>query len=181
MTGTVEQIIVWLMSQDKSLVFDIEPHKDKRSLDSNSYFHVLCDKLRSVLGISMARCKNHLIADYGQIEYIDGEPLIYKTNAPEDRMMEEETLHTKCIKVSEEHGHRVYFYRVYRGSHTYNTAEMARLIDGTIAECRQQDIETATPEQLARMAALWEKKYAQKSQNDQHTDGSQTEGMGTRQ
>lgn len=163
MTGTAEEIAIFLMRQeDRTKVYDIEEHRDKRSLDSNSYFHVLCDKLRNALGISMARCKNHLIADYGQIEYIDGEPVIYKTNAPEDRMMELETLHTKCIKVSEENGHRIYFYRVYRGSHTYNRAEMAKLIEGTIAECKQQDIETAKPDQLARMAALWESNYEKK-------------------
>ena len=160
MTGTAEQIIVYLYAQeDRKKIWDLTEHKEKRSLDSNSYFHVLCDKLRQALGISMARCKNHLIADYGQIEYIDDEPIIYKTNAPEDKMMELETLHTKCVKVTEENGHKIYFDRVYRGSHTYNTAEMARLIDGTVQECRQQGIETATEKELAHMATLWEGKY----------------------
>ena len=176
MTGTPEQIIVYLYAQeDRKKIWDLTEHKEKRSLDSNSYFHVLCDKLRQALGISMARCKNHLIADYGQIEYIDDEPIIYKTNAPEDKMMELETLHTKCVKVTEENGHKIYFYRVYRGSHTYNTAEMARLIDGTVQECRQQGIETATPDQIAQMAALWEKKNAQKNDCVRDNTGSQTE------
>jgi hypothetical protein len=107
----------------------------------------------------MARCKNHLIADYGQIEYIDQEPMIYKTNAPEDYMMELETIHTKCVKVSEENGHPIFFYRIYRGTHTYNTEEMAKLIKGTVEECKAQDIETATPEEIAHMQALWEQKY----------------------
>jgi hypothetical protein len=164
MTGTGDQIIAFLYAQeDRKTVWDLTEHKERRSLDSNSYFHALTDKLRQALGISMARCKNHLIADYGQIEYIEGEPVIYKTNAPEDKMMELETVHTKCVKVTEENGHKIYFYRLYRGSHTYNTAEMAKLIDGTIQECRQQGIETATPDQLAQMAALWEKKNAQHS------------------
>ena len=176
MTGTAESIIVYLYAQeDRKKIWDLTEHKEKRSLDSNSYFHVLCDKLRQALGISMARCKNHLIADYGQIEYIDDEPIIYKTNAPEDKMMELETLHTKCVKVTEENGHKIYFYRVYRGSHTYNTAEMARLIDGTVQECRQQGIETATPDQIAQMAALWEKKNAQKNESVRDNTGSQTE------
>lgn len=165
MTGTTDQIAAFLIAQeDKTKTWDLSEHKDRRSLDSNSYFHVLCDKLRQALGISMSRCKNHLIADYGQIEYIDDEPVIYKTNAPEEIMLELEKVHTKCIKVTEEKGRKVYFYRVYRGSHTYNSSEMARLIDGTIQECRQQDIETATPEQLAQMAALWKQKYEKKNE-----------------
>ena len=162
MTGTALEVVSFLMEQDKQKLWDLEEHKNKkhRSLDSNAYFHVLCDKLRQKLGISMARCKNHLIADYGQIMYLEeGVPLIYKTNAPEDYMMELETMHTKCVKVSEENGNQVFFYRVYKGSHTYNSAEMARLIQGTVEECKAQGIETATPEEIEYMQSLWEKKY----------------------
>lgn len=161
MTGTGEQIIAFLWGQDRAKKWDISEHKEhrKRSLDSNAYFHVLADKLRQKLGISMARCKNHLIADYGQILYLGDEPMIYKTNAPEDYMIELETLHTKCVKVTTENGREVFFYRVYRGSHEYNTEEMSRLINGTVEECKAQGIETATPDEIARMQALWESRY----------------------
>jgi hypothetical protein len=160
-TGKANTLVMYLMQADRDKIWDLTEHKEnkKRSLDSNAYFHVLCDKLRQKLNISMARCKNHLIADYGQIEYIDQEPMIYKTNAPEDYMMELETIHTKCVKVSEENGHPIFFYRIYRGTSTYNTEEMAKLIKGTVEECKAQDIETATPEELAHMQALWEQKY----------------------
>jgi hypothetical protein len=163
-TGTAKDIVLFLMqdSTDSKVLWDLSPHfnKKKRSLDSNAYFHVLCDKLRQKLGMSMARCKNHLIADYGQIMYLEeGVPLIYKTNAPEDFMNELETIHTKCVKITEEFGKPVYFYRVYRGSHTYDSEEMAKLIQGTIEECKIQNIETATPEELAHMQALWKAKY----------------------
>lgn len=49
-------------------------------------------------------------------------------------------------------------YRVYlllRGSHTYNTQEMSRLIDGTIQDAKEQGIETATPDELRRMKEQW--------------------------
>jgi hypothetical protein len=149
------------MQADREQLFDLTEHKDvkKRSLDSNAYFHVLCDKLRQKLNISMARCKNHLIADYGQFEYIGDEPMVYKTNAPDDYMMELETLHSKCIKVAKENGKDVYFYRIYRGSHTYNTEEMSKLIRGTVEECQLQGIEVATPDEIAKMQELWGLKY----------------------
>lgn len=160
-TGNREQITLFILAQtDPDKQWDITEHKEKRSLDSNAYFHVLCDKLRKKLGISMARCKNNLIADYGQIQYIDeGEPMIYKTNAPEDYMLELETIHTKCVKVTEEKGKPVFFYRIYRGSSTYDSAEMAALIRGTVEECKAQDIPTATPDELAHMQKLWESRY----------------------
>lgn len=161
-TGKPLEIIAYLMAADKQALFDLTPHKDKRhrSLDSNAYFHVLCDKLRQKLGISMARCKNHLIASYGQVMYLEeGVPLIYKTNAPEDYMMELETIHTKCVKVAEENGKEVFFYRVYRGSSDLDTAEFSKLLHGTIEECKLQDIETATPDEIAQMQALWEARF----------------------
>lgn len=165
LTGKPNELVLYLMQVDREKIFDLSEHKDirRRSLDSNSYFHVLCDKLRQKLGISMARCKNQLIADYGQIEYIDEQPMIYKTNAPEEYMMELETIHTKCVKVTEENGKDVYFYRIYRGSHTYNTAEMAKLIEGTVQECKAQDIETASPAELEHMQKLWESHYGKHS------------------
>lgn len=159
MTGTASQVVQYLMEQTRDkpdALWDLKQHRERRSLDSNAYFHVLCDKLRQKLGISMARCKNHLIADYGQIQYIDGdEPMIYKTNAPEDYMMELETLHTKLVKVTIEGGREVYFYRVNRGSHTYNSLEMSRLIEGTVNECKDQGIETMTENELHHMNELW--------------------------
>ena len=161
MTGTAAEIIQYLFDQDKTKRWDLKEHREKRSLDANAYFHVLCDKLRLKLGISMARCKNHLIADYGQIQYLpDGAPMIYKTNAPEEYMAELETIHTKCVKVTEENGKEVFFYRLYRGSHEYDTKEMSQLIDGTVQECKAVGIETATPDEIARMEALWEKRKA---------------------
>lgn len=162
MTGNATQILAYLMAQeDRDKLWDLVEHKEKRSLDANAYFHVLCDKLRKKLNMSMARCKNHLIASYGQIEYIDGEPMIYKTNAPEDYMMELEILHTKCVKVVKENQRNIYFYRVYRGSHTYNSAEFNLLLKGTIEDCKLQDIETATPNEIAKMVQLWEAKKGQ--------------------
>lgn len=159
MTGNAKEIVAFLMEQeDKNKLWDLVEHKEKRSLDANAYFHVLCDKLRQKLGMSMARCKNHLIASYGQIEYVGDEPMIYKTNAPEEYMMELEILHTKCVKVVQENQRNIYFYRVYRGSHTYNSAEFNLLLKGTIEECKLQDIETATPDEIARMVHLWETK-----------------------
>lgn len=142
------------IEQYKEMDLDItfDKHREKRSLDSNAYFHKLCDLLRQMMGISMAECKNHLIASYGQVEYIGEKQAIIKTNIAPEYMYQEEILHTRCIKV--EPGD-VYWYRVYRGSHTYNTAEMAKLIEGTVTECKAVGIETATPEEIRMMNERW--------------------------
>lgn len=140
--------------------WDIKEHKERRSLDSNSYFHALCDKLRfkiDPMPWSMAHIKNHLITSYGQVERDDDGNIVYiKTNIPAEKMQEVEYLH--CLPVKYE-SDAVVIYRVYRGSHTYNTAEMAQLITGTVDECIVLGIETATPAELARMAELWRVKH----------------------
>jgi sRNA-binding carbon storage regulator CsrA len=117
---------------------------------------VLARKLAEKLVISEAECKNRLLASYGYPEMYGDEAIVYKTNAPEDFMIQREEVHSKLVKAAEENGLQIFFYRLYRGSHTYNAEEMAHLIEGTIQECKAQGIETATPDELARMAALWE-------------------------
>lgn len=140
---------------------DITPYHEKRSLNANSYFHVLCDKLRQALNISFSACKNELITSYGQIEYIDDQQVVIKTNIPTEKMRESEVLHCRCVKADKEGETDVYFYRVYRGSHTYNSSEMAKLIDGTIRECQDQGIETLTPNELLRLEGY--EKYSNQS------------------
>lgn len=146
---------------NEEIVVKLARKKDRRSLDSNSYFHLLTRKLAEVLGVSETYCKNHLIASYGQAEMYEDEAIIYKTNAPEDYMMEREEIHSKLVRITSENDKTVYFYRIYRGSHTYNTAEMSRLIEGTVQECKEQGIETATPDEIAKMTQLWGIKYEQ--------------------
>ena len=159
---TKKPMIKFLINEEPNGIEDLEAKDLKikvtkatnpRSLDANAYFHVLCDKLRQKLGISMAHCKNDLITSYGQIEYIsEGVPLCYKTNAPVEYIQELEAAHMKFVKMSDD---LAYMYIVYRGSHTYDSAEMHRLLEGTIRECELQGIETKSPEEIRKMEQVW--------------------------
>ena len=140
--------------------WDIKEHKERRSLDSNSYFHALCDKLRfkiDPMPWSIAHIKNYLITSYRQVERDEDVNIIYiKANIPAEKMQEVVYLH--CLPVKYE-SDTVVIYRVYRGSHTYNSKEMSQLIAGTVDECQAVGITTATPAELARMAELWRAKH----------------------
>ena len=72
----------------------------------------------------------------------------------EDKMLDMEGVH---LKVVERPGEMVKM-AVMRGSHTYDTAEMSRLIDATVEEAKELKIETMTPDQLERMKAAWTKR-----------------------
>ena len=137
----------------KDLKIKVTRATNPRSLDANAYFHVLCDKLRQKLGLSMAHMKNILITSYGQIEYIsEGQALIYKTNAPVEYIQELEEAHMKFMKVGED---GAFWYKVYRGSHTYDSHEMHILLEGTIRDAQDQGIETKTPDEIKRLEELW--------------------------
>ena len=162
---TKKPMITFCVNEDLNGIEDLDGKELKikvvkatkhRSLDANAYFHVLCDKLRLKLNMSMAHMKNILITSYGQIEYIEeGQPLIYKTNAPVEYIQELEEAHMKFLYQGED---GAYWYKVYRGSHTYDMAEMHHLLEGTIQEAKDQGIETMTPNEIAQMEALWGKK-----------------------
>lgn len=127
-------------------------YTQRRSLDANAYFHVLVGKIADALTISKAKAKNVLICKYGQPRLLpDGSMMVYKTNAPEEFMWEQETIH--CIPVKYEDN--ATFYKVYRGSHTYDTKEMSLLIDGTVADAKELGIETITPAEIAEMKERW--------------------------
>lgn len=143
----------------KPLRMTLKQKRGMRSLDSNAYFHVLVDKLSKKIGISFTRMKHLLIFGGGELYKIDGQIQEVHSNFTVDYVMEHEfdmgeiSLHFNPIGVD---GDGLNIFRLYRGSKTYDSKEMARLIDWTIQQCKDQDIETATPDQLAEYAALWE-------------------------
>jgi len=134
----------------------VKRHREKRSLDANAYFHVLLGKIAESLNISKPRCKNVLIGRYGQIDFLsEGEPVVIKTNIPVSQMLEQESLHVLPCGVEVQNGREINFYKVYRGSSTYNTKEMSVLIDGTVQEAKDLGIDTMTPDQLEKMKQEW--------------------------
>jgi len=141
--------------QNKNLDVVAKPHREKRSLNANAYFHVLSGKIAEKLGTSLTHEKNRMIREYGQYEVIDGMiPTLTAKEKYEDKMLDIEGVH---LKVVERPGETVKM-AVMRGSHTYNTAEMSRLIDATVEEAKELGIETLTPDQLERMKASWTKR-----------------------
>lgn len=131
--------------------------RNKRSLDANAYFHVLCQKMAEKARASLTEIKNEEIKEHGQIDTemnniimldsIDWRRLDTIHLCPTD--------HTKVL----DNGKLYRVYIVMRGSHTYDSAEMAHLIDGTIEDAKELGVETATPDELAKMKSLWAAKY----------------------
>lgn len=128
----------------------IKKHRKRRSLDANAYFWVLCGKLSEKLRIPPKEIYRHYIPDVGgnfeivpvRVERLEAWARIW-ANGHDGRVTEDmgQCRHTPGY-------HNV---RCYIGSSEYDTAQMSRLIDLIIADCKEQGIETMTPAELARL------------------------------
>ena len=147
------------LKDEKLLTIQIKKYRKKRSLDANAYFHVLVDRLADVFRISKPRCKNLMIGRYGQPFLLDDiREAVIKTNIPAEKMLENESVHCMPCGSKEENGQELVFYKIFRGSSTYDTKEMSILIDGTVEECKEHGIETMPPDELKRMLEAWDER-----------------------
>ena len=137
------------------LSLEIKKCKAKRSLDSNAYYWTLITKLAAVLETSNAEQHNRMLCLYGYPEIVDDKHFLVvlpDTKEAHKKVMTAEEYHLKPTSDVRE-GNDGISYRTYvlmRGSRTYNTEEMSRLITGLISECKDAkipDSEIATPDE----------------------------------
>ena len=131
------------LKEDK-LSIEIKKYKNKRSLDANAYMWVLISKLEEKLNISKDIIYKDAIRNIGVYEVIPVK------NEAVERFIEAWTkngLGWVCETTkSKLEGYTNIL--AYYGSSTYNTAEMSRLIDFVVQECKQLNIETMSRTEL---------------------------------
>lgn len=140
----------------------IVKYREKRSLDANAYYWQLLSKVAEAMDVSKPFAHNYFLRRYGQIEVFDGQAVyvvIPDTDEAEKKIFEEETYHlkpTSQVKVGKD-GRLYRTYMMLRGSSSYDTKEMSKLIDGLVSEAKENGIETLPPDELERMKAMWGK------------------------
>ena len=153
MVGKTKELIRWLLEQPEEKKWKITEYRQKRSLNANAFFHVLCQKIAEATHQSLTSVKNQLLADYGQID-TDMGTVILLDDIDWKSTPYMHLLPTSATRVLD-NGKLYRVYWIIRGSHTYDTREMSRLIEGAVTEAKELDIETMTPDQLKRMMAAW--------------------------
>lgn len=123
----------------------IKKHRKKRSIDANAYYWVLVSKLAKVLNSSNPEIHNHLLRMYGEPELFDGIPVYTTIPETEEAERKVNTLMDYHLAPTSQviEGNDGVMYRTYRmirGSHTYNTEEMSRLINGLVESCKEARI-----------------------------------------
>ena len=162
-SGKPIDIIAFLMAaEDKNAIYDLSPHKDvkRRSLSANNYFYALCTKIAEKLRISLNEVHNQMLSRYGYPEYIE-DKIVYFILPDKVDVNKLEGVHLKATSKTQvlDNGDLNRVYIVMRGSHTYNSVEMARLIDGVISEAKELGIDTITVTEKDKMIEQWGKAY----------------------
>ena len=141
------------LDSDTEYVMTIDKARKKRSLDANAYFWVLADKLATAQGLpGTTEIYHKYIKDIGgnrEIVCVIEEAAEKLCRGWEHNGLGwlTETFPSKldgCVNVI-----------LYYGSSTYDTAQMSRLIELIIQDCKTLDIETATPAELALLLERW--------------------------
>lgn len=146
------EVLVDEMREKDKLSIEVKPFRQRRSLDANAYAWVLMDRLATALQKSKAEIYCEYVRDIGG----NSETVCVRDEAAE-KLCEgwrhnglgwvTETFQSKlpgCTNVI-----------LYYGSSTYDTAQMSRLIDLIIQDCKENGIPTETPNQIAEMKARW--------------------------
>ena len=135
--------------RDKLLNLTAKIHRDKRSLDANSYAWVLMQKIAeaihtdkwSVYLMMLERYSpvfTHIIVRPEAVERVKGEWRTVKVLGP--------------IQVNGSSGIQL---QCYFGSSTFDSKEMASFIDRIVSECKEMGIETLPPDEIERMRREW--------------------------
>ncbi len=146
MIGNSEQIIQWLFQQDRDKTFTIKEHKEKRSLNSNSYAWVLITKIADVLRTGKEEVYLTMLKRYGQSEIVS---VLSNIN------ISGYFKYYEVAGTSTLNGKEFTHYKVFKGSSEYDTREMSILIDGIVSEAKELDIETLPPDEIEKLKNLW--------------------------
>lgn len=130
----------------EKLSIKIDKFKEKRSLNANNYAWKLLNEIGNIIRRDKDDVYLDMLKRYGQREMISVQSHIpltgfvkYFDKAGESTLNGKEFTH----------------YFVYKGSSEFDTREMSIFIDGIVDEAKALNIQTETPEEIAKMKSLW--------------------------
>jgi hypothetical protein len=130
----------------KELTVEAKKHSLKRSLNANAYFWKLCDEIAKAIGSDKDTVYLMQLGHYGV--FVDLQL---------DREVLPELMRTyRYVEEFNEGDEKTAFTRCYIGSSNYDSAEMARLIDGTVNDAKELGIETWSQEEIEKLTSMWQ-------------------------
>lgn len=148
-----------LMKQGERWIASLSPYRKKRSDHANRYCWKLCQLIAEKVGNTKKDVYRDAILSVGQFSLLDVNEDAYKSlmkhwGAKGDGWMIEK------VDISPTPGKIT--VAMYYGSSTYDAREMSILLNYLIDEAKGLDIQTDTPEEVAKMMARWADAQADK-------------------
>ncbi len=140
-----------LLQQEELIDIDLSKHKEKRSLNANSYCWVLLGKIAEVVGNTKEEVYREYIKDKGIYKIITMNSEAVPTFK---RVWEERGLGWVC-ESSETKIAGLTDVVAYYGTSSYNKKQMAIFIDYVVQEAKELHIQTLTPDEISKMKSLW--------------------------
>lgn len=140
------------IKQGKKYSLEIKAVYDHRSLNANAYAWVLMQKIAEKLGITKEEVYRQNVQSYGTFTCIT-----MQKQALEDfkKVWASNGLGWLVVVMGGEFGY--VDVMAYPGTSTYDSKQMARFIEGLVADCKDLEIETLPPDLLAGMVKEWGK------------------------
>ena len=146
------------LHQAEKLSINIGKYREKRSNDANAYFWVLCGKLAAKTKQNKIDIYRELIRGIG-----DNFEILPIRNDAVDKFVTnwgkdgngKKRLGWICDILGDSKLEGYTNVCAYYGSSTYDSKQMSDLIDGIIFECKEQGIQTMTPDQIAELKSRW--------------------------
>ena len=134
------------LHETEKLSIKIDKYREKRSLNANNYAWKLLTEIGNVLRANKEDIYLLMLKRYGQSEIIS-----VLAHIP----INEYVKYCEEAGESELNGKLFKHYKVYKGSSEFDTREMSIFLDGVVSEAKKLGIPTETPDQIARLKALW--------------------------
>jgi hypothetical protein len=153
----VEGIIAKFSKLKPGVEYDIDiKESNRRSLNANNYHWQLVEKIAQANKISKTECHNLLMQDYGT-DWLDEEgKQVYVLMKDTDNYLKMTSMHYRPTDATEDRKGTMYrWFVLLLPSHLMDKKQMSALIDGTVREAQELGVETRTPDEIARMKAMW--------------------------
>lgn len=145
MKGTPLKLIQWLYEQDKEKIYEIREYKEKRNLEQNNKYWKLLNELALKLKISIEELHFSMLKNYSQR---------YEILVPSSFTLRGIQYYEKKSKIVKDNK-EFYVYNVYTPSHELNTEEFSLLLEGLCNECKEQNIDPRSPNEILKEEQLW--------------------------
>lgn len=154
MIGTKNKIITYMLNQDDNKRFEVKEYKEKRSNKANRYFWKLLTELCNEMNLDLIEEYKKRAKELGICRQWE----IPADDANTFKVMWEYRGEAWFVDVLDTTYKENIEYKVinaYYGSSSYNSKQMARLIDNLVQDCKAIGIETKTPEEINSLLEGW--------------------------